>query len=98
MAIPLKNLLGDAVKRAGISRGILASRVVEEFNKVCKELYGDKTCKMIEHVSYRNKTLRLKCCEAVVAQNLRFNKARIINEINNALKAQAIKDIQITIV
>lgn len=98
MAIPLKNLLGDAVKRAGISRGILASRVVEEFHKICRELYGDKTCKMIEHVSYRNKTLRIKCREAVVAQNLRFNKTRLINEINNALKGQAIKDIQITIV
>jgi hypothetical protein len=98
MAIPLKNLLGDAVKRAGISRGILASQVVEEFNKVCQELYGNETRKMIEHVSYRNKTLRIKCREAVVAQNLRFNKARLINEINNVLKGQAVKDIQITIV
>jgi len=98
MAIPLKNLLGDAVNRAGITKGVLASNVVKEFHSVCKELYGAKTCEMIEHVSYRNKTLAIKCREAVVAQNLRFNKMRLINEINQSLKAKAVKDIQITIV
>jgi len=43
MAIPLKNLLGEAVNRAGIKKGVLASNVVKEFNSVCKELYGAKT-------------------------------------------------------
>jgi hypothetical protein len=98
MAIPLKNLLRDAVNRAGIAKGVLASNVVKEFNSVCRELYGEKTCDMIEHVSYRNKALTIKCREAVVAQNLRFNKMRLINEVNQSLKVKAVENIQIVIV
>jgi len=95
--IPLKNLLGDAVNRAGIGRGVVAATVVEEFNKICRELYGAETCQMIDHVSFRDGVIRLKCREAVVAQNLRVNKMRLINELNQSLKKKSIKDIQIII-
>jgi hypothetical protein len=97
MGIPLKNLLGDAVKRAGIGQGVLAARVVEEFQKICRELYGSDTCQAISHASYRQGVLKVKCEEAVVAQNLRFNKTRIINELNQALQQRTVRDLKILI-
>jgi len=98
MALPIKKLLGDAVKRAGIAQGVLAARVVEEFNKVCLELYGQATCQGISHISFRQGVVKASCQEAVIAQNLRFNKTRIINEINQSLGQQVIRDLKIIIV
>jgi len=98
MPIPLRNLLGDAINRAGIGRQVVANRVVSEFDKICRELYGEDTCREISHVAYRNKVLELKCRRSVVAQNLQFNKMRLANEINHVFKKRVIDDIKITVV
>ncbi|MDD4995464.1 MAG: DciA family protein [Patescibacteria group bacterium] len=97
MLIHIKKLLDEAVKRAGITQSVNAARVVEEFNRVCRELYGKLTCDAVAHVSFRNGIVRVSCGHAVVAQNLQFNKSRLINEINRGLKAKAVSGIKITI-
>jgi len=98
MAIPLRNLLNDAINRAGISRQVVANQVVEEFDKICKELYGSETCREITHVTYRNKIIEIKCRQSVVAQNLQFNKMRLINELNHVFKNKVVDDIRIMVV
>lgn len=97
MATPLKNLLGDAVNRANITRGVIAARVVEEFDKVCRELYGEQTCSMISHVSFRDKKIRIKCSEAAAAQNLTVNRVRLVNEINRAFGQKVVEDLSVSI-
>lgn len=94
MAQPLKNLLGDAVKRYGISKGVQAAVVSEEFIKICRELYGKKVLDDIKHVSFRNGQLKIKCGQPAVAQNLIINRARIINEINQKIGNKAVADLR----
>lgn len=98
MSIPLRNLLGDAINRAGIGRQVVANQVVAEFDKICVELYGDDTCREISHVAYRDRVLEIKCRRSVVAQNLQFNKMRMVNELNHVFKKRIIDDIKITVI
>ncbi|MBU0649470.1 DUF721 domain-containing protein [Patescibacteria group bacterium] len=93
MAKPLKQLLDEAIKRTGLGRGVLAAMVCEEFKKVCTELHGQDVFGYIKHVSFQNGDLKIKCASSAVAQNLTINKTRLINEINQGLGSQVVKNL-----
>ena len=93
MVEQIKKLLDNAVKRAGISRGVTAAIVCDEFTKVIRDYHGAEFLKHIKHASFRGGSLKIKCDEPVVAQNLRMNKIRIMNEINKKIGDKTVREL-----
>jgi predicted nucleic acid-binding Zn ribbon protein len=90
----LKNLIFNAVQRAGISRQVEAANVVELFDRLAPELLGEAIAKGAKAAYVRNNILTIECVSSLIAQEVRYREQDIIKELNKKAGGQAVEKIR----
>jgi len=94
MFIPLKKILSGHLKKAGIGRQIEAAIVIEKFNKILEEIFGEKILKRVRAVSFRNKVLTINCLSSVLIQEIYLKRYKIIKELNKRLGEEIVENLK----
>jgi len=93
----IKKLLAKRLKQSGFSQQVKTSLIIENFEKIIREIFGPNISKKIKPLYLKDKVLTVACLSSVVAQELNFKKNEIINDIWLKLGEETIKDIKIII-
>ncbi len=87
---PIKRILPQSIRSAGISKQIEAVRVLSVAQDTVKALWGDERASFVECVSFANGELKIRARAPAALQELRIWDVRIRNEINRALGSKII--------
>lgn len=68
MSNSLKDLLKDAVKRANISRGVLASQIVFDTNQYLKAQLPSEAARLVRAISYVGGVVHIACTHSAASQ------------------------------
>jgi len=90
----LKKLLSQAAQRAGISRQIEASNVVNLFNKLAPEILGKVIAGNAKAVYFKNNILTVECSSSLIMQEVRYREQEIIKELNQKSGGEIVEKIQ----
>ena len=90
----LSNLIDDSIKRAGISRQVESSLIVEEANKIILKLFGPKKAEKIRAAWVKDKVLIIACITSSASQEANLFERAIINNINNAFEKEVVCEIR----
>lgn len=94
MFIKIKNLLNKSINRAGFSRQIEATQVVEQADKVLRQILSQKVYEKIKPVSFKNGALTIACLNSVAAQEVKLRQREIIAQINQPFKERLVTDLR----
>lgn len=87
----IKALLLEAMRRAGVERGVSASQTISAFHIAAGRLAGDSGARPR---CVEGKTLVVDCPSASLAQEIRLREGEIINRVNTICKSSAIDRIR----
>ncbi len=88
------SLLPKAIKKAGIDRGVEASRVQRVFSQIVGQILPSDLAKKVKPLYVKNKVLIVAALSSVVAEELRFQQDKIIANINKKLGKEVVKEIK----
>lgn len=81
----IKNLLPQAIRRAGMSNQVEAGRIVMLAQDVLKDLFGDDIARHMQTWTFRSGTLSIRCAHSMYSQELAWQQKEIIHAINTRL-------------
>ena len=87
----LKYLLQKNIKKAGISRQVEATLVLERFNRVAADVFDERILQKIKPLHLKDKVITVACLSSVVAQELKLNEIKIIKEINSYFNKEVVE-------
>lgn len=93
----LKDLLPKAINQKGLKGEMHALAVINEFNKYCEELVGDRSTQNLKCKFCKNRSLYIDASDASWAQHLQLNQTGIIQQINSKFDKPAIDRLVINI-
>jgi len=93
----IKKLLAKRIQQSGLSQQVKTSIIIEKFKKVSKLIFGTKISQKIKPLYIKNKVLTVACLSSVVAQEINLRKNEILENIQQNLGEETIKDIKIII-
>jgi predicted nucleic acid-binding Zn ribbon protein len=92
--VPLKNILSGHLKRDGIGRQITAAIVVEKFNQILVEIFGENILKRARAAFFKNKVLTVNCLSSVLAQEIYLKRNKIIRELNKRFGQEVVENLK----
>ena len=93
----IKKFLAQRIKQSGFSQQVKTSLLIEEFNKLIIKIFGANLSKKLKPLYIKDNILTVACLSSVMAQEMNFKKAEIIEKINAKFSQDFIKDIRIVI-
>lgn len=81
----IKNLLPQAIRRAGMTREVEAGRVVLIAQDVLNDMFGNDVVQHMQTRIFRAGTLSIHCAHSIYSQELAWQQKEIINAINARL-------------
>ncbi len=90
----LKNLIANAVQRAGVSRQVEAATVVESFNRLAPEILGETIAHSAKAIYVRNNILTVECGSSLIMQEVRYREPEIIQALNKQAGGQVVEKIK----
>jgi predicted nucleic acid-binding Zn ribbon protein len=94
MFTPLRSILAQNVREAGIGRQVLAARTIETFNEIIGEIFGPGISKKAKAMYLRNKVLTISCLSSIVTQEIYLKRNKIIKELNRRLGGEAVETLK----
>ena len=92
--IPLRNILAQNARQAGISQQILAAQVIEKCNEILVEIFGPGIARKSRAMYLRGKVLTVGCLSSVMTQEIYLKRTRIIKELNRRLGGEVVTDLK----
>lgn len=92
---PIRRILPSAVQKAGISRQVEATRVLEIAKECLGKLWGEEKAACVDAVSFAAGELRLFSRLPAAIQELRMWDVRLRNEINRQLGGKVVHTLRI---
>ncbi len=92
--IPLKNILAQNAREAGISQQVLAAQAIEKCNQALAEVVGPGIARKARAMYVRGKTLTVGCLSSVVTQEIYLKRNKIIKELNRRFGGEVITDLK----
>jgi hypothetical protein len=92
---PIRRILPGAVHKAGISRQVEATRVLDITRECLMSMWGPEKASMVDAVSFANGELRLLSNVPAAIQELRMWDVRLRNEINRQLEGKIVHTLRI---
>lgn len=90
----LKNLIPKSVNRAKISGRVEIAMVLEEFEKVVKEVLGERAAQKSKPLYLKDKIITVAVLSSVLAQELRLNEGVIIKKLNGRFDHEVAKGLK----
>jgi len=81
-----KNILTQALHKAGIYNQVKASDTIGIFLKYIQEKFGKEAVNQIKTTYIKNNTLFIKINNSVLAQEIKFSEKEIIELLNNEIR------------
>ena len=78
---PISRLL-DKKTRSRLARPIQASVILDKFKKICKENLGEEVNKGKYLVSYKNKIIKVRCDNSIIAQEIKLKEKALLDKLN----------------
>ncbi|MFH1292105.1 MAG: DUF721 domain-containing protein [bacterium] len=75
-------------------KSVSASLIVDQANQILIYLFGDEVQKHVQAVYYKNNTLTMACLGSIMAQEIKFNEAIIIEQINAKFGQNTVKKLR----
>lgn len=91
---PLRNILTQNVRRAGIGQRVLAAQAVEKCNEILVEIFGKGILKRARTMYLRNKIMTVGCISSVLTQEIYLKRNKIIKELNQRLGGEVVNSIK----
>jgi len=91
--INIKNLLKSSLARNRIKPQVEATNVLEETQKIIKQVWGTEVAKLVQPKYVKERILYIQCNSATAANALSLAKKKIVEEVNKACQEELIKDI-----
>jgi hypothetical protein len=79
---PIGSLIDKALDRTGIRRQVQATLILDKFNNLCYQKWGDKAEGKVKALYVKNKVLTVACLNSSLAQEIQLNAHIFIKEIN----------------
>ena len=76
------SLLWQSIRRAGVEKEVTAVLVLDAFQKVLEEEFGEKISKKIKILHVKNKILYLSALSSVVAQEIKMAEKKLLKQLN----------------
>jgi len=92
--IPLRNILAQNARQAGISQQILAAQVIEKCNEILVEIFGPGIARKSRAMYLRGKVLTVGCLSSVMTQEIYLKRTRIIKELNRRLGGEVVTELK----
>lgn len=92
--IPLKSILSQNARAAGINQQILAAQVIEKFNEILAEIFGPGITRRARAMYLRGKILTVGCLSSVMTQEIYLKRNKIIKELNRRLGGEVVTDLK----
>lgn len=92
---PIRRILPGAVQKAGISRQVEATRVLEISKECLARLWDEEKASHVDAVSFAAGELRLLSHVPAAVQELRMWDVRLRNEINRQLGGKIVHTLRI---
>lgn len=89
--VKLEQLLPKSIKKAGISHQLDSLKILEEFNKVAKKIFGEEVMKKIKPLYLKNGTLSIACLSSVLGERLKSQEKRVLAELNRPYKKEMVE-------
>lgn len=78
----IRNILNKNVAASGLSKGVESSQIVEEADKIVKDLFTPEIAAKMQVSHVKDKTLYITCDSTPIAQELSFYIQQIIDDLN----------------
>jgi len=78
----LKFLLGKTLKATGAEKQIQAAIIVEEYQKVLKDIFGDHISELARPLYVRNSILTVACMSSSVSQELKLHERQVFKKLS----------------
>lgn len=89
--VKLENLLDRSVKKAGLKSQIESVKILDEFNEIGEKVLGEKIMKKIKPLYLKNSTLSIACLSSVLAEKLKSQERRMLEELNRPYKKKVVE-------
>lgn len=90
---PIRRILPQAVRGAGIDRQVDAVRILELAQKVVTAFWGEEKAQWLHFVSFADCVLKVSARAPAALQELRLWDVRIRNEMNRQIGSARVKSI-----
>lgn len=92
---PIKRILPQSIRAAGISKQIEAVRVLTVAQDTLKALWGEQKSAFVECTSFADGELKIRASAPAALQELKLWDIRIRNEINRNLGGKVILSLKL---
>ncbi|MFA5188821.1 MAG: DUF721 domain-containing protein [Patescibacteria group bacterium] len=93
----ISKFLSKRITQQGFSQQVKTSLIIEEFKEIIIKIFGSNLGKKIKPLYIKNNILTVACLSSVMAQEMNFRKAEILEKINAKFSPDFIKDIRLVI-
>lgn len=91
---PIRRLLPNAIKSAGIADRVDASRVVSAFDATVRRHWGEAESSYVRSISFSQGVLKVAVSSPTALQAIRLESTRFQNETNRMLGGMMIREIR----
>ena len=78
----LKSLLQKKSNKSALWKGVRASLIVEETDKIIEKILGQRIKSQLEVVCVKDKVLTVSCYSSMVSQEVKMHEKEILQGIN----------------
>jgi len=78
----IKNLLGDSIRKAGISQQVEASIFWDDFNRFVLEILGENIREKVKALYVKNNTLTIAVMSSALGQEIKLHELEILEKLN----------------
>lgn len=93
--VPLKRVLPQAIRQAGLEASVSAARVVDEAERALVRLWGPEKAGFVHAVSFKEGTLQVSTAAPSASHALRGFETAWMNEINRAFGERRVQQIRV---
>jgi len=78
-------------QKSKLAKPIFASVVLDKFDKICEQNLSSEIYSGIKLVSFKNKTIKIKCQNSSLAQEIKLKEQYLIKNLNAQFDKQVIE-------
>ena len=95
--VNIGKLVKKSVKDSGIQDNINVIEVLESFDKVMTDLFGEDILKKIKALEIKDGVLDIACLSSVLAERLKKQERRIIHKLNQPYKEKVVEKLKFSV-
>lgn len=81
------DVLGAKDQKSSLMKGIKASMVVEEANKMMSDLWGESVATQAQAISFKNKCVSVACLNGAIANEIKLYQNTVLQAVNKKFGA-----------